>query len=121
MCVLTEKNIPVKLFQELKMNKSIVEVTVVPLGTSSTSLSSYVADVEKVLEKYKELKSTLTPMSTIIEGDLDLILKVVREMHEVPFINGAVRVSTRISIDDRRDKEASMKNKLDSVKKKLNR
>lgn len=102
------------------MNKSIVEVTIVPLGTSSTSLSNYVAEVEKVLKKYKELNSTLTPMSTIIEGDLDLILKVIREMHEVPFINGAKRVSTRISIDDRRDKNSSMQKKLDSVKKKLN-
>ena len=103
------------------MNKSIVEVTIVPLGTSSTSLSYYVAEVEKVLEKYKELKLTLTPMSTIIEGDLDLILKAIREMHEVPFSNGAKRVSTRISIDDRRDKVATMKNKINSVKDKLNK
>ncbi|MEN8152749.1 MAG: MTH1187 family thiamine-binding protein [Acidobacteriota bacterium] len=101
------------------MNNSIVEVTIVPLGTSSTSLSYYVAEVEKVLKKYKELNSTLTPMSTIIEGDLDLILEVIREMHETPFIKGADRVSTRILIDDRRDKEASMAEKIKAVKSKL--
>lgn len=101
------------------MSQAIVEVTIVPLGTGSTSLSSYVAQVEKVLENHVGIKRLLTPMSTILEGDLDQILNVIREMHEVPFQNGAFRVSTRISIDDRRDKEASMQKKLDAVNEKL--
>lgn len=101
------------------MNKVIVEVTVVPLGTGSTSLSSYVADVERVLEKYPDIEKRLTPMSTILEGELDKIMKVILEMHEVPFLSGAKRVSTRISIDDRRDKEASMDKKLNSVRSKM--
>ncbi len=33
------------------MSNAIVEVTIVPLGTGSTSLSYYVAEVEKVLRK----------------------------------------------------------------------
>ena len=101
------------------MGKAIVEVTVVPLGTGSTSLSHYVASVEKILKRNKEIKSQLTPMSSILEGDLDKILKVIREMHEQPFLQGALRVSTRISIDDRRDKETSMASKLKSVREKL--
>jgi len=100
------------------MNNTIVEVTIVPLGTGSTSLSRYVAEVENVLGKYSDLKSELTPMSTIIEGDLGRILEAVREMHETPFQNGVERVSTRISIDDRRDKKASMNSKIKSVKSK---
>ena len=101
------------------MSKVVAEVTVVPLGTGSTSLSSYVAEVEKVLAKHKNLKTMLTPMATVLEGDLDEILKVVREMHEVPFQKGAKRVSTRVSIDDRRDKELSMDGKVKAVKSKL--
>jgi len=100
------------------MNKTIAEVTIVPLGTGSTSLSQYVADVENVLRKYSDLKSQLTPMSTVIEGNIDRILEAVREMHEAPFSKGARRVSTRISLDDRRDKEASMIAKTESVKNK---
>ncbi len=100
------------------MNKTIAEITVVPLGTGSTSLSQYVADVENVLKKYSDLKTKLTPMSTVVEGDLDRILEAVREMHETPFKKGAKRVSTRLSIDDRRDKEASMDAKIESVKSK---
>ena len=97
----------------------IVEVTVVPLGTGSTSLSSYVADVERVLRKHTEVKTLLTPMSSILEGNLDDIFAIIREIHEVPFASGARRVSTRISIDDRRDKTASMGAKLESVESKL--
>ncbi|OEF99014.1 hypothetical protein BHF71_10305 [Vulcanibacillus modesticaldus] len=97
---------------------AIVEVTITPLGTATTSVSHYVAEVHKVLEK-ENLKYQLTPMSTIIEGDLDDILAVVRKMHEVPFERGALRVSTSIRIDDRRDKKASMEQKLKSVRAKL--
>ena len=100
------------------MNIIIAEVTIVPLGTSSPSLSAYVAEVESVLSTYTHIKSLLTPMSTILEGDLDEVLRIIREMHEVPFLKGARRVSTRISIDDRRDKQISMHSKLEAVKSK---
>lgn len=101
------------------MSSVVAEVTVVPLGTGTTSLSSYVAEVEKVLAKYNNIKTMLTPMATVLEGDLDEILKAVREMHEVPFAKGAKRVSTRVSIDDRRDKNLSMAGKVKAVKSKL--
>jgi uncharacterized protein (TIGR00106 family) len=99
---------------------AIVEVTIVPLGTGSPSVSHYVAEVHKVLEQAPEpVKFQLTPMSTIIEGDLNDLLAVIRRMHEVPFGKGAERVSTSIRIDDRRDKPSTMESKLQSVKDKL--
>lgn len=94
---------------------AIAEVTIVPLGTASPSLSQYVASVHKVLEQATDLKFQLTPMSTIIEGDLNRILEVVRQMHEVPFANGALRTSTTLRIDDRRDKAITMESKVQSV------
>ena len=97
----------------------IAEVTVVPLGTEDTSLSSYVADCQKVLEQESEIEYQLTPMGTIIEGELDKIFEVAKKLHQVPFDAGALRVSTSLKIDDRRDKDASMSQKLDSVSKKL--
>ena len=98
---------------------AIVEFTIVPLGTKDTSLSKYVADCHKVLEDVKNIKYQLTPMGTIVEGDLDVILETIRMMHEVPFDNGALRVSTGIKIDDRRDKISSMEGKVKSVVEKL--
>lgn len=98
---------------------AIVQLIIVPIGTETPSVSRYVAACHKVLDNYKELKYELTPMSTCIEGDLDVILEAVRQMHEVPFENGAQRVSTSIKIDDRRDKEGTMEQKINAVMEKL--
>ncbi|MCX7780392.1 MAG: MTH1187 family thiamine-binding protein [Negativicutes bacterium] len=98
---------------------AVVEVTIAPMGTGTPSISQYVAACHRVLEQAQDLKYQLTPMSTIIEGDLDRILAVIRQMHEVPFGAGAQRVSTLIRIDDRRDKELTMAGKLKAVNDKL--
>lgn len=97
---------------------AIVFVKVVPLGTAGTSISPYVAGVERILRE-SGLKHELTAMGTIVEGTLDAILPVLRRMHEQPFAQGAARVSTSIDIDDRRDKAHSIEGKVRSVREKL--
>jgi uncharacterized protein (TIGR00106 family) len=97
---------------------AVVFLSITPLGTGTPSVSKYVAGVEKVL-RASGLKHQLTAMGTIIEGDVDEVLRVVRQMHEHPFAEGAVRVSTFIKIDDRRDKEHTIAGKLRSVQEKL--
>lgn len=91
---------------------------IVPYGTGTTSLSGYVAGVERKLKEYG-LKTMLTPMGTIVEGDLDVVLQAVRAAHEVPFSQGALRVGTTLRIDERRDKEITMEGKVRSVEEKL--
>ncbi|MFB0557381.1 MAG: MTH1187 family thiamine-binding protein [Dehalococcoidia bacterium] len=98
---------------------AIAEISVVPLGTETPSLSKYVARAVKVLQLEKELKYEITSMGTIIEGDLDKILMVAKKMHEEVFAEGVARVVTTIKIDDRRDKALSMKGKLDSLRREL--
>jgi uncharacterized protein (TIGR00106 family) len=97
---------------------AIVFLTITPLGTATPSVSRYVAGCERILRE-SGLRNELTAMGTIIEGDLDAILAVVRKMHEGPFTQGAVRVSTSIRIDDRRDKEHTIAGKMRSVREKL--
>ncbi len=97
---------------------AVVFLTITPLGTGTPSVSTYVAGVERIL-RATPLKHELTAMGTIIEGDLDEILEVVRRMHEHPFTQGAVRVSTLLKIDDRRDKEHTIAGKMRSVNDKL--
>ncbi|SFM24315.1 uncharacterized protein, MTH1187 family [Paenibacillus sp. 1_12] len=99
---------------------AIVELTIIPIGTTSTSLSAYVANMQEVLAQTKEpISYQMTPMSTIIEGELDDLFKVISRLHELPFQNGAQRVSTSIKIDDRRDQPSSMQQKMKSVETKL--
>ncbi len=97
---------------------AVVFLTITPLGTGTPSVSRYVAGVERIL-RATPLKHQLTAMGTIIEGDLDEILAVVRKMHEHPFTQGAVRVSTLLKIDDRRDQEHTIAGKMRSVEGKL--
>ena len=97
---------------------AVVFLTITPIGTGTPSVSRYVAGVERILRQ-SGLKNQLTARGTIIEGDLDEILKVVRQMHEHPFTQGAVRVSTLVKIDDRRDKEHTIEGKMRSVEDKL--
>jgi uncharacterized protein (TIGR00106 family) len=97
---------------------AVVELSIVPIGIESTSLSSYVAQAVKVL-KASSLEYQLTAMGTIISGDLDEILGVIRQMHESCFETGAKRVLTKITIDDRRDKVGTPEQKIRSVLGKL--
>ncbi|WP_457742080.1 MTH1187 family thiamine-binding protein [Thermococcus sp.] len=95
----------------------IVEFVIVPLGEKS--LSRYVAEVIKLLEE-KGVKYQLTPMATIIETEtVGEALEIIEEAHELMFKLGAERVSTTIRIDDRRDKERHMEDKVKSVLEKV--
>ena len=98
---------------------AIVEVSVVPIGTQSPSVSKYVAKAVQVLQEEKGIKYQLTAMGTIIEGDLERLLNLVRKMHQTAFDAGAMRVVTTIKIDERRDKPSSISSKVDAVKKEL--
>lgn len=100
------------------MNLAIVEISVVPLGTETPSVSKYVAACHKVLEEQSQVSYTLTPMGTILEGKLEHCLELAKKLHETPFNSDIQRVTTTIKIDDRRDKESSMEQKLSSVQSK---
>jgi uncharacterized protein (TIGR00106 family) len=95
----------------------VAEVSIVPVGTADTGISRYIAASLEVLEGKKDLSYRLTPMGTVIEGPLDKLFEAVREMHEIPFNKGALRVVTHLKIDDRRDKTATMAGKVESVRK----
>jgi uncharacterized protein (TIGR00106 family) len=96
----------------------IAEVTVVPLGTGSPSLSPFVASAVRALED-SGIRYTLTPMGTVLEGSLEEVLEAVRMLHRLPLNQGVQRVSTRVVIDERKDKEATAAGKIRSVEDRL--
>ncbi|WP_214540079.1 MTH1187 family thiamine-binding protein [Staphylococcus pseudintermedius] len=101
---------------------AIVDVVVIPVGTEGPSVSQYIAEIQTKLEKFKQegkIDYQLTPMNTLIEGELADLFEVIQAIHELPFNKGLDRVCTNIRIDDRRDKQRKMNDKLDSVKKHL--
>ena len=55
----------------------------------------------RVLQNQKSVKYKLTPMGTILEGDLDKALSMVRQMHESVFEEWVQRVVTIVNIGER--------------------
>ncbi|MCU7556840.1 MTH1187 family thiamine-binding protein [Macrococcus capreoli] len=101
---------------------AIIDVVVIPLDGQSISVSKYIAEIQIILEALKQegkIDYQLTPMSTLIEGDLHECLMALEAIHESPFNQGVERVCTNIRIDDRRDKQRKMKDKIDAVNKHL--
>ena len=98
---------------------AMIDISVVPVGTQSPSVSQYVAGAVKIVQNEPGIKYRLTPMNTVIEGDLEQLLNLAKRMHESAFNAGVARVVTTIRIDDRHDKPLTMDGKIESVRKKL--
>ena len=97
---------------------AIMEISVVPLGLGTPSVGDYIAQVVTYL-KNEGIPHELTDMGTLIHGHAARLLKVAQVLHELPFDKGVQRVMTHISIDDRRDKEVHLGDKVKSVKGRL--
>lgn len=93
----------------------IAEFSIVPIGAGE-SLSAYVAESVKIVRR-SGLKHQLTPMGTVVEGDLDEVINVILECHR-KVRSMSDRVLTQISIDDRKG-SPSMDSKVRSVATKL--
>jgi uncharacterized protein (TIGR00106 family) len=98
---------------------AMIDISVVPVGTQSPSVSQYVAGAVRILQNEPNIKYELTAMNTIIEGDLEKLLVLARKMHNSAFEAGAKRVVTTIRIDERRDKPLTIEGKIKAVKEKL--
>jgi uncharacterized protein (TIGR00106 family) len=98
---------------------AMIDISVVPVGTQSPSVSEYVAGAVRILQKEPGIKYELTAMNTIIEGELGKLLTLAQRMHRSAFDAGAKRVVTTIRIDERRDKPLTIEGKLKAVREKL--
>lgn len=94
----------------------IVEFSIIPMG-EGTSVSKIIAHAVKELENIG-VKHELTPMCTVFEADsVEEALRIVRAAHEAVFKQGVKRVITLVKIDDRRDVDRKMEDKVESLKK----
>ncbi|MEH7164736.1 MTH1187 family thiamine-binding protein [Priestia megaterium] len=92
----------------------LLEISIIPVGTDSTSFSSEVINAVRKL-KEKELHYDVTPTSTIIEGELEQLWQVAKEIHQEAISSGPNRVITNIRIDHRKDKKTDMNHQIDTV------
>ena len=97
---------------------AIMEISVVPLGLGDPSVGDFIAEVVRYLEQ-EGIPHELTDMGTLMHGHSARLLKVAQVLHELPFDRGVNRVITHITIDDRRDKDVYLGDKVKSVKARL--
>ena len=98
---------------------AMIEVSIVPVGTPTPSLSQFVAGAVRLLRDEPDINYELTAMGTIIEGELEQLLSLAARMHKSAFESGIMRVVTTIKIDERRDKPLTLSGKVAAVKAKL--
>ena len=94
----------------------LAEFSVVPIGTG-VSISPQIAKVLKIVAE-SGITYKANPMGTVVEGDWDSVLSVIKKCHDA-VMSGSERALTTITIDDRRGKESRMEKKLESVEQKL--
>lgn len=97
---------------------ALMQITVLPLGTSSPSVGEFVASIVKLLQR-EGVVCRLTDMGTVVEGPAAELLALAARLHEMPFAKGCRRVVTQIVIDDRRDKKIGLGDKVASVEQRL--
>jgi uncharacterized protein (TIGR00106 family) len=95
----------------------IVDFTVVPVG-AGTSLSAYIAEVERVL-RASGLHYELHANGTNVEGEWDAVLAAIRTCHERLHGLGVPRIHTDIKLGTRSDRDQRMADKVASVREKL--
>ncbi|QLH06599.1 MTH1187 family thiamine-binding protein [Nitrosopumilus ureiphilus] len=94
------------------------EISIYPMATKTTSASFYIAKAIESIQKIENLRYQINPMGTILESDnIDVINSATKIMMEVVHNLGIARVEVVIKIDSRRDKHLKMEEKLDSMKK----
>jgi uncharacterized protein (TIGR00106 family) len=94
---------------------AIVAVSIAPVG-EGPSVGAFVGAALRVLEEQDRVRFAPGPMFTTLEGELGEIFALVQRMQEAVFARGAQRVSTVIKVDERRDRSASMEEKLESAR-----
>ena len=99
--------------------KVIMDLTVSPFGVG-LSVSEYIAACHEIFEK-AGLKTNLHAYGTNIEGEWDEVFAAVKECHEKLHQMGVPRLTSSIKVGTRTDKDQTMLDKVDSVKRKLER
>jgi uncharacterized protein (TIGR00106 family) len=97
--------------------KVIADLCVVPLVTG-VSVSSYVAEAEKILKK-RGLGPRLHAYGTNLEGEWDEVMDAIRAVHERLHQMGVPRITSNMRFGTRTDREQTGEEKIRSVQEKM--
>ena len=91
------------------------DLTVIALGRAEASASRYIAEIQRRLAAQDRVRYVMHAMGTSLEGSAADILALVGELHAVPFEMGIPRVYSVLKLDERRDRQQTLEDKVSSV------
>lgn len=94
--------------------KVIADICVVPLGTSSPSVSEQVAHVERIFARFP-LKTSIHANGTSVEGSWDDVSSAIKAMHEEVHASGIERIHCNMRWGSRTDKTQTMEEKVSKL------
>jgi uncharacterized protein (TIGR00106 family) len=95
------------------------DLTVIALGRAEASASAYIAEIQRRLAAQDRVRYEMHAMGTSLEGETADIFAVAAELHAVPFEMGIPRVYSILKLDERRDREQTLADKVESVRRRL--
>lgn len=97
------------------------EISIIPVGTSSTSISKEVSAAFDAISTTKDIKNTkLTAMGTQIEANnMRAILNAIDAAHQAVKSTGAKRIISNIRIAERLDASRTLEDEVRSVTEKM--
>jgi uncharacterized protein (TIGR00106 family) len=94
----------------------LAEFSIIPIGVGS-SLGDRLVEVLKIVD-VSGLAYKVNPMGTVVEGEWNEIMELIKKCHETVMKTGE-RAVTKITIDDRKGKPGRIEEKVKSIEKKI--
>lgn len=94
----------------------LVAFSIIPLGSGS-SIGEKIAEVLKIVDS-SGLPYKVNPMGTVVEGEWNDIMKLIKKCHETVMKHGE-RTITTISIDDRKGGKNRINEKVNSIERRI--
>ena len=92
---------------------AVAEIFITPLGTGDSTIREYIRALIPLIEA-SGLKYQLTAMGTQVEGPVDALLALTRQLHDATFdaSKGTDRVVTHLRLDERRGEPLTLDGKV---------
>ncbi|HBH60444.1 MAG TPA: hypothetical protein DDX85_01615 [Nitrospiraceae bacterium] len=96
----------------------LVEFSIIPMG-KGVGIGKEIAKVLNIIDK-SGLPYKVNPMGTVVEGDWDEVMALIKKCHETA-LRGGKRVVTSIKIDDRKKHCNMIEEKVKSLEHRLHK
>lgn len=94
----------------------LAEFSIIPIGAGS-SIGDQLAEVLRIVDA-SGLPYKINPMGTVVEGEWDEVIRLIKQCHKTIMKTGE-RAVTTISIDDRKGKPNRIDQKVKSIERRI--